>query len=108
MKATKASIVDLISDALEVTKALDNHEKLRNSWFWSDNGNAQSRGYQEQRLNFTVEVEHGGDVYQYTSAVGISRKNFYYKGTFTKNGKRGDVRTFNKLLAALKQATKEG
>ena len=99
MKATKASTVDLISNVVKVTKALNNHEKLRNSWFWSDNGNGQSRGYQEKSLNFTVEVEVDGHAYKYTSQVSISRQNFYYTGRFSKDGIKGNVRTFKKLLA---------
>ena len=85
----------------QVKKALDNHEALQHSYFWGDNGNAKTRGYREKQLNFAVEVEHEGAVYGYTSSVQISRKNFYYKGHFTKNGKRGDVRLFKKLSTVL-------
>ena len=84
---------------IDIQRALDNHEYLRNSYFWADNGNGQQRSRQERKLNFTVEVEVDGHAYEYTSQVSISRKNFYYKGRFSKDGVKGDVRTFKKLLA---------
>ena len=85
----------------QVRKALDNHEMLQSSYFWNDNGNAKARSHRENQLNFVVDVEYEGDTYQYISQVRISRKNFYYKGRFSKNGKRGDVRLFNRLYTTL-------
>ena len=85
-------------DLTQVRRALDNHEYLKPSYFWSNLGNASSRQYREQQLNFTVKVDHEGDVYQYDSFVQISTKNFYYTGRFTKNGAKKDVRLFKKLL----------
>ena len=116
MKATEASTVDmtLVSTVnmtlrgvlSQVKKALDNHEALQRSYFWNDNGNAKARSHRENQLNFVVDVEYEGDAYQYISQVRISRKNFYYKGRFSKNGKKGDVRLFNRLYTTLNQ--KEG
>lgn len=87
------------TDTDQIQRALDNHETLRNSYFWTDNGNGQQRSRQERKLNFTVEVEVDGHAYTYTSSVTISRQNFYYKGRFSRDGVKGDVRTFKKLLA---------
>ena len=91
-------------DRIEVERALDNHESLQNTWFWTDNGNGKARAWKENKLNFLVEVTDGnGDVYKYCSTVSISRKNFKYRGEFTKNDKRGDVRLFKNLLAVVKK-----
>jgi len=88
------------ADRIQIQKAIDNHENLKNSYCWGgDNGNGQARTNREKRLNFTVRLESDGDLYEYTSSVSISRKNCYYKGYFSKNGKRGDVRLFKKLLS---------
>ena len=88
------------ADRIAVEGALDNHESLKNTWFWTDNGNGKARAWKENKLNFLVEVTDGnGDVYKYCSTVSISRKNFKYRGAFTKNGKKGDVRLFKNLLA---------
>jgi len=43
-------------------------------------------------------VGYKGDEYTYDSNVRVSTRNFYYTGTFRKNGKKGDVRIFKKLL----------
>ena len=85
-------------DRTQVQRALDNHEYLKPSYHWTSLGNAASRRHREQQLNFTVKVNHEGDVYQYDSFVQISVKNFYYTGRFTKNGEKKDVRLFKKLL----------
>ena len=85
-------------DRIAVQRALATHETLRRSWFWGDNGNGQQRSRQASQLNFSTSVEIDGHIYAYTSNVNISRKNFRYKGEFTKDGIRGDVRLFKKLL----------
>jgi len=84
-------------DRTQIQRALDNHEALKPSYFWTNQGNASSRRYQEKQLNFTVKFNHDGDAYQYDSVVRISTKNFYYTGRFTKNGAKKDVRLFKKL-----------
>ena len=82
-----------------VHQALDNHEKFRSAYFWqSDNGNAKSRSYQENRQNFTLDFTLNGDCYRYQSVVSVSRKRVHYRGIFTLNGQRGDVRLFKKLI----------
>ena len=86
------------TDTDQIQRALDNHETLRKSYFWTDNGNGPQRSRLERKLNFTVEVEVDGHAYKYTSQVSISRQNFYYTGRFSKDGGKGDVRTFKKLL----------
>ena len=84
---------------MTIQEAVENHEYLKQSWHWNrDQGNAQSRGRREKELNFTVEEEVGGHMYRYTSRVRISRQRFYYKGEFARDGVRGDVRLFKKLL----------
>jgi hypothetical protein len=84
----------------DIERALDNHDRLKSSYFWTPRGNASSRRNDEKRYNFGVTVEYKGDVYTYDSHVQVSVKNFYYTGDFRKNDKKGDVRIFKKLLAA--------
>ena len=82
----------------DINRALDNHDHLRNSYFWSPASNASGRRYNEKMYTFKIEVVHEGDVYVYYSNVQCSVRNFYYTGSFFKNGKKGDVRLFKKLL----------
>ena len=85
----------------DIERALDNHDRLKSSYFWTPRGNASSRRNDEKKYNFGVTVEYKGDVYTYDSHVQVSTRNFYYTGDFRKNDKRGDVRIFKKLLAAM-------
>ena len=88
-------------DKALVQKALDNHDKLKNSYFWTPAGNASSRRYDEKRYSFSVQVEHEGHDYEYDSQVQCSAKNFYYRGAFYKDGMKGSVRIFKKLIKQL-------
>ena len=81
-----------------INRALDNHDHLRNSYFWSPASNASGRRYDEKRYTFKIELVDGEDTYVYYSNVQCSVRNFYYTGSFFKNGKKGDVRIFKKLL----------
>ena len=88
------------TDRIQIQEAIDNHENLQNSFCWGgDNGNGPARTNRMKTLNFTTTVDIDGHLYSYRSYVQISRNNFYYKGYFSKNGKRGDVRLFKKLLS---------
>ena len=82
----------------DVERALDNHDHLKPSYFWTPAGNASGRRHDEKKYSFGVRVVYKGDEYTYDSNVRVSVKNFYYTGTFRKNGKKGDVRIFKKLL----------
>ena len=52
-------------------------------------------------MNITVTAEWEGHLYRYESHVTINRKHGYYRGVFTKDGVKGDVRLFKKLEAQL-------
>jgi len=41
---------------------------------------------------------HEGNVYEYDSRVQCSARNFYYRGAFYKDGVKGSVRLFKKLI----------
>jgi len=86
---------DQISD---VKRAIDIHDYLKKSYFWTPASNASGRRYDERKYTLKVEVVDGDDTYVYSSHVRCSTKNFYYTGVFSKNGKQGDVRLFKRLL----------
>ena len=88
------------TDRAQIQVAIDNHQNLKSSYCWGgDNGNGTTRTNREKKLNFIITVDVDGHLYSYRSQVKISRKNFYYKGFFSKDGERGDVRLFKKLLS---------
>ena len=86
------------NDKAQVQKALDNHDRLKSSYFWTPAGNASSRRNDEKRYSFNVQVVHEGNVYEYDSRVQCSARNFYYRGAFYKEGVKGSVRLFKKLI----------
>jgi hypothetical protein len=86
-------------DRTKIVEAIAHHDSMKGCYFWSgDNGNAQTRGRREDYLSRDVAVEVDGHVYRYEASVGISRSRVYYRGRFSRDGKRGTVRLFKALL----------
>ena len=90
------------SQEAKVRKAIDQHEKHKNSYFWKPFGNAANRRYTERKNNWSISFKHAGIDYSYQSDVTCSAKNYYYLGLFTVNGEKRDVRAFSKLLGETK------
>jgi hypothetical protein len=82
----------------KVNMALDNHDKLKKSYFWKSNGNTSSRRYQESLYSMDIRFKHNHHQYRYTSDVSISCRNFRYWGAFYIDDQQKDVRLFKKLL----------
>ena len=81
-----------------IMKALNNHEKFKNSYFWGSPQYANKRREMERDNNFTVEFNYKGNEYKYESSLRVSCQNVYYTGYFYLNDERKDVRLFKKLL----------
>jgi hypothetical protein len=89
------------STQAKIEEVLAHHNNLRKSYFWTlDNGNSQTRSREEKEKNFGVQFRYAGEVYRYVSSVRISRKNYYYKGSFFLDHHKRDVRLFSNLLRA--------
>ena len=74
---------------------------MRGCYFWGgDNGNAQTRSRREDYLSRDVTVVVDGHAYRYEASVQISRTKVYYRGRFSRDGKRGTVRLFGPNLSA--------
>ena len=87
------------ADRTKIVEAIAHHDSMKSSYFWSgDNGNAQTRSRREDYLSRDVTVEVDSHAYRYEASVGISRTKVYYRGRFSKDGKRGTVRLFKGLL----------
>ena len=87
------------ADRAKIVEAIAHHDSMKSSYLWSgDNGNAQTRSRREDYLSRDVTVEVDGHAYRYEASVGISRSRVYYRGAFSKDGKRGTVRLFKGLL----------
>ena len=82
----------------KVERALAQHAKHKNCYFWTPPVSAGQRRYTEQQNNWSVEFKHDGDTYTYESEVRCSCKNYYYRGEFAVNGKKKTIRVFWALL----------
>ena len=90
------------SQKAKVRRALEQHEKHKNSYFWTPYGNAANRRETERRNNWSISFKHAGNTYAYQSSVSCSCKNYYYSGMFTVDGEKLTVRAFSKLLGETK------
>jgi len=82
----------------KVERALAQHAKHKNCYFWAPPVSAGLRRETERKNNWCVSFKHAGDTYTYESAVRCSCKNYYYRGEFAVNGKKRTVRAFWALL----------
>jgi hypothetical protein len=90
------------SQEAKVRRAINQHWKHKNSYFWKPFGNAANRRETELKNNWCVSFKHAGSEYSYQSDVTCSAKNYYYKGRFFVNGKKRTVRAFENLLGETK------
>ena len=81
----------------KVVKALEQHNRFSNSWFWTPRGNRKQRDRWTDQNNWSVAFRHEGVRYEYHSVMHCSAANVYYKGRFTTDGKKATVRAFKKL-----------
>jgi hypothetical protein len=86
------------SQQAKVHKAIDQHERHKNSYFWSPATSASDRRWVESVNTWSVAFRHEGKRYRYDSHVSCSARNYYYSGGFFVNDNRRTIRVFRKLL----------
>ena len=86
------------SQRAKIAKALDQHDKHKSCYFWTPNGGASSRRSEERRNTWSVSFRHAGHLYEYSSDVSCSCKNYYYTGVFSVDGEKKNRRAFAGLL----------
>jgi len=105
---TKGRIKDAIDNSLSymqtaITYDIKHHEKQSGAYFWRPPSTAAARRKLEADRTYARTLTIGGNVYRYESTVTCSCKNYYYRGEFTINGEKRDVRLWKKLLHDLSQ-----
>lgn len=73
-------------------------EKYKNSYFWSDNGNASRRNYIINRDYLEYETVVNEDTYYICFSLDMSRKNVYVHKQVIKNGCDTTARVIRTLL----------
>jgi len=84
-----------------IARAIETHEKYKNSYFWSSNGNASSRRREENRFadnNPKFEIETKRGIISVEQDLSISCKNVYYSSYIFCDGEKKDIRILKKLI----------
>ena len=82
----------------KVVRALEQHQSLSTSYFWTPRGNRKQRDRWTDQNNWSVAFRHEGVRYSYRSDMYCSAKNVYYTGRFEVDGERKTVRAFKALI----------
>ena len=98
--ATKIKLTK--SQRSKVERALEQHDRHKNSYFWTPNGGASGRRSTERKETWSVSFRHAGHEYCYSSEVSCSCKNYYYNGSFCVDGEQKTRRAFANLLPKIK------
>ena len=86
------------SQHAKLTRALSQHDRHKNCYFWKPGSNASTRRRTEEQNTWTVGFTHNGTRYEYQCSVECSCKNYYYRGEFQVDGEKKTRAAFAKLL----------
>ena len=87
-----------------VEKAISQHEKFKNAYFWDPPSSAGMRRSYEKYHSWHLDFMYDGKEYYYKSHVECSCRNVYYTGCFYINDTRVTMREFKKVLKELNEA----
>lgn len=76
LRHCKTPYLEKVSDTL--AKWAHTHAMKKNSWFWTDNGNRNTRKAKERYYSFSEHVKIGSIILYYSSSCSMSRKNVYW------------------------------
>ncbi len=84
---------------------LKNAEKFKSCYFWdSDNGNEKARQRYEANNSRDYSFSYNGCDYHFKQSVTQSRKNTYFRPTYSINGEIKDLRLVKKLLKSIESS----
>lgn len=84
---------------------ITNAEKFKNCYFWDgDNGNDKARRYYETQNSRDYHFRFNGNEYHFEHCVSQSRKNTYFRPTYSINGETKDLRLVKKLLKSVESS----
>jgi hypothetical protein len=89
-----------------ITEFNDACEKVKNCWFWSDNGNARIRSGKDKYYSCYKEFVYKGEKYECSLEMDFRRNNVYKNITVLKNGEKYTRIIFRKILKELETKTK--
>lgn len=84
---------------------IKNAEKFKSCYFWdSDNGNDKARRSYEAYNSRDYSFSYNGSDYHFKQSVTQSRKNTYFRPTYSINGEIKDIRLVKKLLKSIESS----
>jgi hypothetical protein len=86
------------SQRAKVERALGQHYRFRNSYFWEAPARSFDRRYLEKQNNWSVSFCNRGREFKYISYVQASARNIYYTGKFYLDGELRNVSLFEGLV----------
>lgn len=81
----------------KLNEMLNNHERYKKCYFWTNTGNAASRRSQEFETSTSFILD--GKKYEWNQDLNISCKNFYWTSIIHINSKKSNIIAIKKLLA---------
>ena len=95
------NIIKNIEKKIAIEEILKTHDKYKNSYFYTNNGNASDRSRAERILNGSWSFRLKGKKFEITREVTITCKNFYHKLFIVVDGLEKDIRSLKKALNQL-------
>ena len=88
----------------EVSRAIKQHERFRNAYFFEPPYNASGRRHYEKINSIKLNFVYDGHLYEYASFVSCSCKNVYYDHFFAIDEYAVNVKPFKKVQRELTEA----
>ena len=90
------------TDKSELQEFINLNDKLKNAYFWGNNGNAKNREYREQQLTKILQFTVDGIGVEAEIRTTMSRNNTYVRRYITVNGQKKDIRYIKKIVNSFK------
>lgn len=79
-------------------EAIQHHETMKNSYFFTPPGNASSRRRYEERHTLEISFEFNGHLYEYSATCNCSCKYVYFQDAFYFDGNKTTVTKFENAI----------
>lgn len=80
----------------KIRTMINNHERYKKSYFWTNTGNARSRRAQEFETDLIFILD--GKKYEWNQSLSISCINFYWTSVIYVDGCKKNITTMRNLL----------
>ena len=87
-------------DTKTIDEIIKQHEKFRNSYFWSPPSSSSARrSYEKRYSRDDVVFDHDGKHYEISQTVSCSCRDIYYRFSVHVDGIKKTIRALKKLVS---------